>query len=131
MFELQKHKRLEIAKPRDISLNRWEYILPKFCFSRENKNLVYFHKFSYYIKDCLSIENILKGVIRNEIFKKIIFNEIQLELFNNIPKIKLQVLENLHHKENKFHLLTLMNNLTEEEKEEEKIYKILQLYDYT
>ena len=110
----------------NIGLKNAEYILPKFCFSKNNSNLIYFKKISEYIRERLSIENIIKSIIKNELFRKIIFNDKQLELFNNIPKIKLNVLKSLNpNRENRYNVSELINC---EFIQDEKIKKTLEYY---
>lgn len=56
----------------------------------------YFYKnLGFYIKEKLSIENILKNNIKNEIFRHIILTEKELEIFNNFPKAKLSSLQSI------------------------------------
>lgn len=110
------------------NLSNWEYILPTVCFKKENQQFFYFRKIYSYIREQLSIENILKGKILNQIFKKVIFNPDQIELLNNIPKIKFHVLEKLFHKDNDFNLLKILKNYNNT-KQDEKTNKILEFYE--
>jgi len=86
----------EIFKKSDFNLTLMEYIFPKICFHKFNKNINYFTKICNYFKDKLSIEKLLKASIKNDMFRKIILNEEELEVFNNIPKVKLKTLEKIN-----------------------------------
>jgi len=79
-----------------LRLSIFEYIFPNFFFKKSNRKIGYFDNLCTYIKEKLSIEKILNANLKNDIFQRIILNEKELELFDNIPKLKLNFLEKIH-----------------------------------
>ena len=65
------------------------------CFYKNKKSFSHFNKTKHFIKEKLSMENMIKSFINFDILKRIILSENQLKLFNNIPKQKLKILKNL------------------------------------
>jgi len=105
-----------------------EYLLPQTCFPKSYYNLIYLDKICFLIREKLSLENILFANIKEEIFRRIIFDENELELFNNIPKLKLEKLEDIKIFTNQFFNLPFFLNYKKFEKVE-KVNKIIEYYN--
>jgi len=118
----------DLDKKSIINLTLLEYLLHKICFSKSKKKLIYFDKICRFIKEKLSLENILHINLRNQIFIKIILDEGELELFNNIPKYNIGQLEKIELINNAdFNPITFLNKTKFENAE--RINKIIDYYN--
>jgi len=65
------------------------------CLQKRNKTLKHYYKSKLFLREKLSVENILKTLINFDIFKKIAMDDQQYLMFKNIPKQNLKRLKDL------------------------------------
>lgn len=66
------------------------------CFYNKKGEIIFFLKSREYLKNKLSIENILRSMINLDLLKILIFDTRDYKEFSDLPKLELRNLEKLH-----------------------------------
>jgi hypothetical protein len=114
-------------------LNLLEIFFPGLNSVNNKQNINYFNKAKEIIRNRMSINNVIQKIIEVDQLKGVILNELQLSVFNTLPKPRI-LKERLNDKNNKIikteSLVKMINTLQCSEGNPEINHRIINMFEY-